>query len=213
MTLFSALPAALLVVAIAKLEAITVFRRLTAVAGFLILIWFMLPLTFEGEIVARLGRLSFYREGIELSARISMKSVSIVLVFVALVATMPVHTLGHALYSFRLPAKLVFLLLITYRYIFVISGEYGRMRTAMRVRCFKSKTTIHSFKSIAYLIGMLFVRASLRAERIDQAMRLRGFNGRFYSLEDFEAYKRPPWIIAGLSLISALLMYLEWIHR
>jgi cobalt/nickel transport system permease protein len=208
--LFPALAAAFLLTGIAKLRLTAVLKRLTVVVGFLILIWLMLPLTYEGEAIARIWKLNVYREGLLLSARISLKSLTILMIFMTLVTTMTVNTLGHVLYFFRLPAKLVFLLLITYRYIFVIGGEYYRLRTAMRVRCFKSRTNMHSFRSIAYLVGMLFVRCSLRAERVSQAMKLRGFDGRFYSLEDFHAYKKSFFICALLAVILGTLIALEW---
>ncbi len=210
-TLGLALFVGVVLIGLARLNAWEVTKRLSAVLGFLVLIWIMLPLTFQGEVFAQFGIIRIYRPGLELSARISLKSCTILLVFISLVTTMPVTTLGHVLYFFRVPTKLVFLLLITYRYLFVIEDEYSRLRTAMRIRGFRPGTNIHSFKTIAYLVGMLFVRASLRAERVNQAMRLRGFKGRFYSLENFKSYHAAlpfPVIMTG---VLGLLVYLEWI--
>lgn len=195
----------------ARLDPRDVLKRLSTVVGFLLLIWIMLPFTFEGEVLTQLGSVRVYIQGIELSARISLKSCTILLIFISLVATMPVTTLGHTLHYFQLPTRLVFLLLITYRYLFVIGEEYSRLRTAMRIRCFKPGTSIHSFRSIAYLVGMLFVRASLRAERVNWAMRLRGFSGRFYSLEDFKGYQQSPVFPGAMLILLGLLVYLEWI--
>ncbi|MCK7503788.1 MAG: energy-coupling factor transporter transmembrane protein EcfT [Desulfobacterales bacterium] len=66
------------------------------------------------------------REGVELAAQITLKSNAIVLAFMALVATMPLATAGHALHRLRVPDKIVHLLLMTYRYIFVLEQEYQR---------------------------------------------------------------------------------------
>jgi cobalt/nickel transport system permease protein len=211
--LLPAAAAALFMVILTGLDLKAVIKRLTVIAGFLILIWLMLPMTFEGEKIAQLGVIFLYRQGIELAARISLKSIAILLVFVSLVATMTVNTLAHVMYFFRIPAKLVFLLIITYRYIFVIGAEYNRLRTAMRIRCFKSTTSMHSIRSISCLIGMLFVRSSLRAKRVEQAMRLRGFNGRFYSLEDFHDYRKTAWITAVMLLLFVVLLYFEWFFK
>jgi cobalt/nickel transport system permease protein len=164
-------------------------------------------------VITRIGPVNLYRPGLELAARISLKSLAILMVFMTLVATMTVNTLGHALHFFRLPNKLVFLLLITYRYIFVIGGEYERLRRAMRVRCFKSRTDMHSFRSIAYLVGMLFVRASMRAKRVNQAMLLRGFNGSFHCLDDFRGYHRRTWLIGLFVILLAGLVYFEWLSK
>jgi cobalt/nickel transport system permease protein len=211
--LFLALGIGIFLSALARLNPRTALRRLTAVFAFLVLLWLTLPFSFQGEAIASIGRFPVYRQGIEQAARISVKSVSILLIFMCLVTTMTVDTLAHVLYFFRFSRKLVFLLLITYRYLFVIAEEYHRLRAAMRIRCFKSGTNIHSFRSIAYMLGMIFVRSSLRAERVSQAMHLRGFRGRFYSLEDFHGYRRNPGLSLFMTLSFSLIISLEWIIK
>jgi hypothetical protein len=59
--------------------------------------------------------------------------------FMALLATMTVDTLGHTLNRLRLPDKMVHMLLITYRYLFVIEQEYQRLVRAMKIRNFPSR--------------------------------------------------------------------------
>ncbi len=209
--LFLAFALALFLVFRARLNPVIVGKRLTILGLFLTMIWLLVPLTFEGELVTRFWKLNIYLPGIVYSAKITIKSVTILLIFMSLVATMPITTLGHTLHRLRLPEKLVFLLLITYRYLFVIGEEYVRLRTAMKIRGFKSGTNLHSFKTTAYLIGMLFVRASVRAERVNQAMRLRGFNGHFYSLEDFAAYRSSGWFLTFALSLLILILVLEWL--
>jgi cobalt/nickel transport system permease protein len=76
---------------------------------------------------------------------------------------------------------------MSYRYIAVIEDEYKRLLRAAKFRGFRPKTNFHSYKTFAYLAGMLFVRASLRAQRVHQAMLCRGFNQKFYSLDIYQA--------------------------
>ena len=211
LTLGISLIIAIALIRAARLNIPAVSKRLTTLLGFLLLIWIVLPLTFQGDGIAQFGYLTVYRPGIELSTRISLKSTTILLLLIALVTTMPVTLLGHVLYFFRVPTKLVFLLLITYRYLFVIGEEYTRLRTAMRIRGFQAGTNLHSFKTIAYLVGMLFVRASLRAERVSRAMRLRGFKGTFHSLEDFRAFNTTILFPVLLTGTLGVLVYIEWI--
>ena len=61
------------------------------------MLWLILPLTYDGDPVGQLGPLVLYRPGVELAARISLKSFSILATFTALLATMTISTLGHAL--------------------------------------------------------------------------------------------------------------------
>ena len=171
--------------ALSQLPAKALAKRLTAAAGFLVLIWVMLPLTYAGPSIARFGPLAISDPGITLCLQISCKVLAILIAFTALVATMSVSTLGHTLHRFGISAKLIQLLLLAYRYIFVIQQEYRRLLRAAKIRNFQPGTNLHTYRTYAYLVGMLFVHASERARRVHLAMKCRGFKGRFYSLEHF----------------------------
>ncbi len=166
-----------------------VFKRLKPLFLFLIMIWIILPITFEGDVVFSFLYFDISIQGIEYCAMITIKSTTIILFFIALVATMTIGVIGHAMQKLYISDKFVFLVLMTYRYIFVISEEYQRLNRAAKIRGFVSKTNIHSYKTYAYIAGMLFVRASLRAKRVHQAMICRGFNGKFHTIEKFKLDK------------------------
>jgi cobalt/nickel transport system permease protein len=188
---FPALLAALLLsvglVALARLRAAEVLKRLLFVNGLVLFIWMVIPFTFPGEALVRIGPFSAARPGVELAAQITLKSNAIVLAFIALVATMPFATAGHALHRLRVPDKVVHLILMTYRYIFVLEQEYLRLARAAAIRGFRPGTNLHTYRTYAYLVGMLFVKAVDRAERVRWAMLCRGFKRKFYSLHEFKA--------------------------
>ena len=96
---------------------------------------------------------------------------------------MTIASLGNGLHRIHVPDKMVFLLLMSYRYISVIEEEYKRLLRAAKFRGFQPGTNLHSYKTFAYLAGMLFVRASVRAQRVYQAMLCRGFNQKFHTLD------------------------------
>lgn len=207
--LFFALGLSLLLVAASRLNVAAVLKKLMVVIGFLVLLWLVLPLTFEGEVFARIGPLDITRPGLVLSAQISLKSVSILLIFIALVTTAGFVTIGHAMDRLGIPAKIVHLLLMSYRYIFVIEQEYRRLWRAAKIRGFRPATNLHTYRTYAYLIGMLFVRAAERADQVYKAMRCRGFDGRFYCLADFPAHYRN-WVFAALMTAAfSVLLFLE----
>jgi cobalt/nickel transport system permease protein len=209
-TLFFALGLSLLLVVAARLDVTAVLKKLTVVLGFLFLLWLVLPLTFEGETLARIGPLKITRPGIVLSAQISVKSLSILMMLIALLNTTGLVTLGHAMDRLGIPTKIVHLLLMSYRYIFVIEQEYRRLSRAITIRGFTPGTNLHTYRTYAYLIGMIFVRAAERADQVYKAMRCRGFDGRFYCLAEFPAHHRN-WVFAGLMTTSfAVLFWLEW---
>jgi cobalt/nickel transport system permease protein len=206
---FALLPAVGLI-GLARLPVRKVLARLAVVNGLVVFIWLVLPWTYEGTPVLEIGPLVIFSEGLRLCALITIKSNAIILALIALTSTMPIATLGYALHHLRLPDKLVYLLLMTYRYIFVIEAEYQQLARAARVRCFTPGTNLHTYKTYAYLVGMLFVRASARAQRVHQAMICRGFEGKFYCLHEF-AFTRSDWAwtcAMGASLVG--LGGLEW---
>ncbi len=208
-TLIVSAALALLLTVAAGLDLGKVLKQLAVVAGFVLLIWIVLPVTFPGEVLFSVGPLEVTRPGLVMSAQITLKTVAILFVFIVLVTTMPITTLGHTFGRLGVPAKLVFLLLITYRYIFVIEQEYTRIYRAARIRGFKPGTNLHSYRTWAYMLGMLFVRASLRADRVHSAMKCRGFDGKFYSLKRYHHSWRNHVFALGLGTGIIILLLLE----
>lgn len=211
---FSVLTAALVIslalVLLSRVSLKEVAKRLLVVNGFILMLWVLLPPTFGGQALYQLGPLSISRSGVVLAARITLKSNAILLCFIALIATMPLATLGHALGRLGVPSKIVQLLLMTYRYIFVFEQEYLRLWRAAKIRAFRPKTNLHTYRTYAYIIGMLFVRAAARAERVHQAMLCRGFTGKFHSLQEFQATSGAYIFAAVMTAVLLAMIALEW---
>lgn len=211
---FSALTLALLVgitaSAAARIPAGQQARSLLPVNLMVGFLWLFLPFTHAGDPMGRLGPLIFYREGVMLALRITLKSNAIILVLTTLVAGTPVFTLGHAMDALHLPQKLVHLFFFTYRYIHVIYREYARLLNAMKIRGFQPGTDLHTYRTYAYLVGMLLVKSSDRAERVRRAMICRGFHGRLYSLTTFSLQRRDLLSAAVMAAILLAMEVLEW---
>ena len=80
----------------------------------------------------------------------------------------------------------------------------GRIRASMRLRCFHPKTDLHTYRSMANLFGMLFVRSFDRSQRIYQAMVLRGYTGTFWTLSHFRMRPSDWGALVFLSSIIAV---------
>lgn len=200
----------LLGIALARLPLKKVTVRLLLVNGFVLVLWFVLPLTYPGDTMFFLGPLSVSREGLLLTGLITLKSNTIILALIALVATVPVITLGQAMHMMRFPDKLCHLLLFTYRYLDVFEQEFHRLLQAMKIRGFQPRTNLHTYRSYAYLAAMLLVRSYDRADRVFDAMLCRGFHGIFYSLRTFSWHRRDGTFVVFALLALAALLYLEW---
>ena len=95
-----------------------------------------------------------------------------------LMATTPVDCLCAALRKLRLPSMLVTLLLLTYRYVGVMTREVGVMTDAYRLRA-PGQRGVH-ISAWGSFLGQLMLRSMDRAEALYASMRLRGFSGAFY---------------------------------
>ena len=199
-----------ILILISRLRIQEVFKRLAIVNALILFLWLLLPFTFKGEALAYIGSFAIYRPGVILATQITLKSNAILLAFIALIATMPFSTLGHSMYRLRVPEKIVYLLLMTYRYIFVIEEEYRRLIRAAKIRGFRPGTNANTYRTYSYVIGMLFVRATARAERVHQAMRCRGFNGKFHSLQEFKTTAASRIFAVLMTAVIIGLTLMEW---
>jgi len=200
----------LICLALARLPLKKVLVRLLVVNSFICFLWVILPLTYPGEAVWRFGPLAASRQGLIFTGLITLKSNAIIIALIALVATVPVITIGQAMHNLRFPNKLCHLLLFTYRYLYVIEEEYHRLVQAMKIRGFRPGTNLHTYRSYANLAAMLLVLSYDRADRVFQAMRCRGFHGCFYSLRTFSWQRRDGIFVVASVLVLMILLFLEW---
>jgi cobalt/nickel transport system permease protein len=193
----------LILIALARLPMRKVLYRLVVVNGLILFLWIFLPFTYQGEVWFTVGPLQATREGIVFAIQITLKCNAILLALIALLATTPIVTLGHAMGRLHIPDKMVQLLLFTYRYIHVIFQEHCRLTNSMRVRGFVPRTNTHTYRSYAYLVGMLLVRSYDRAERIHKAMLCRGFLGKYHTLSQFSITRVD---VAYLSIMVSIIL-------
>ena len=199
----------IVLVIIARLPVPAVLRRLLIVNGFNIMLWLLLPLTYGGSPIVDLFGIPISLAGLKLSALITIKANALILIFISLLATSTVATLGHGLQELRLSPRLCILLLFSYRYIAVIHQEYQRLQRAAQLRCFRPGTNLHTYKTYGHLLGMLLVKSWNRAARVQQAMVLRGFSGTFHSLHEPAMQGSDRLLLAGVILVGVGLFALE----
>jgi len=167
------------ITALAGLGAFSVVRRLVLLEGFVIVLLLVLPFTTTGKPLFELGPVAPSGEGLKLAAVIALKVNTITLLNLALIGTLSPLQVGNALRLLRVPGHLVQLLLMSVRYISVLENEYARIRRAMKARAFVARSSVHTWRTFGWLVGMLLVRSFERSRRVSNAMRCRGFNGSF----------------------------------
>jgi cobalt/nickel transport system permease protein len=187
-------------------------RRLLTVNAFTAFLWLFLPFCTPGEAVFRLGSFTATAPGVAAAWLVTLKTNAIMLFFLSLVATSDAAALGQAMHRLRVPAKLVFLFLFTYRFINVIGDEQRRLMTAARLRGFRPGTNPHTYRTLASLLAMVLLGAMRRAEMVRRSMVLRGFTGTFATLRVFRLAGADILLLAGLSSAAAMFALLEVLH-
>lgn len=182
-----------------------VLSRLAIVNGFTLFLWLFLPFTSSGDVILSVGPVDVYREGVNQALLITLKSNAIVLTVIGLLGTAPILSLVHALSHLGVPDKLVHLFFFCFRYIHVIHEEYHKLANAMKIRGFRPRTDVHTYRAFAYLVGMLLVRSFDRSARILDAMKCRGFKGRFYILGHYEM-KRQDYLVGATGMVFSVLL-------
>jgi cobalt/nickel transport system permease protein len=140
----------------------------------------------ESEPLWSIGPLHFSMEGVWLALVLACKSLALVLIVLTLLASTSLTGLFKAAQALRVPGLVVHMAALAYRYIGVLATELDRLRLALRVRGYRNRATVHCYRTVGHVAGTLFVRGYEQAERVEQAMKCRGFDGRFRTLHDFQ---------------------------
>ena len=118
---------------------------------------------------------SGFERGVEMWARAS----ACVLALLVLVTGTETYELFAGLRRLKVPSMITTLLLLTHRYVILLSEELSRMKVARSARGFSGGRSLldrRAFTVLANTAGMLLVRAGARADRIYEALRARGFS-------------------------------------
>jgi cobalt/nickel transport system permease protein len=108
---------------------------------------------------------------------VCLKCLLTVIAALLLIATTGMDNLATALRMLRIPKLFVLQLLLTYRYISVLLEEVSLIWRAYSLRAPRQKGI--QWKVWGPLIGQLILRTFDRAQRVYQAMCLRGFTGEY----------------------------------
>uniref|UniRef100_A0A7V1EHF3 Cobalt ECF transporter T component CbiQ n=1 Tax=candidate division WOR-3 bacterium TaxID=2052148 RepID=A0A7V1EHF3_UNCW3 len=176
----------IVLVIIAQIKFREIINRLLIVDEFILLLWVVLPLTYPGEPLVKILGLKISQQGIQFTLLLTIKANGIMLILINLIATSSIFDIVHSLLHLKIPEKLVFLFFLVYRYTLVLNDEYEKIMRATKARGFKLRNAIHTYRTIAYIVGSLLVKSYNRAENLYRAMVCRGFAGKFWLIDHFK---------------------------
>ena len=169
-----------------------VLARLLAILPFVLFALF-LPFIGEGKDVEVLG-VMVSGDGLWAMWNILAKATLGASASILLAATTETPDILKALNRLRVPAVITGIASFMIRYLEVVAGELGRMRTAMTARGY-DPSWLGQARPIASSAGTLFVRSYERGERVYEAMLARGYTGEMPTVRG-EAATRRDWIIS-----------------
>jgi cobalt/nickel transport system permease protein len=107
----------------------------------------------------------------------------------------------------RFPSKLVTLLALTYRFIFVMYERVFTSTVSLRVRKPPSMTAITLWCSYAGLLTSAIISAERRSQKVWMSLKSRGFDGVFPVTEEFR-WKAKDTAALALCVIAAIAVLL-----
>ncbi|HZZ82592.1 MAG TPA: cobalt ECF transporter T component CbiQ [Gemmataceae bacterium] len=205
----AAVVATLLLIASARIPWRWCLNRLaTSLLLFALFLGWLPFIVQDGDATLELGVITLSVTGTLRLVTLTAKIGAVLSLMLVLLATTPLPDIFKAARALWMPRLLVFLMLLTYRYVFLLVEEFARLRTALRVRGFRNRADLHSYRTVGQVAGTLLVRSHERSERVGQAMRCRGFDGEFRSLHEF----RGGWpdVLAFLLTVSYAVALVVW---
>ena len=100
----------------------------------------------------------FFGGSPEIAVVLVCKAAALVTLALVLLATAPLDATLKAAHALFVPGLLVQLTLMSYRYIFLLADELGRLRIALRLRGYRNRANLHSYRTIGAVTGALLVR-------------------------------------------------------
>ncbi len=157
--------------------------------------------TVPGTVIASWGWLSVTVQGLAIAINLLLRSYICVLSIVLLTSTTPFSTLLASLERLHVPPLITSTLSFTYRYIFVFVDEGERLERAKTSRCIEGAPYRLRLRASARTIGMIFIRAYERGERIYRSMLARGFEGKINTLDSMHVQRYD--VASGICFVVA----------
>ncbi|MBA4189281.1 MAG: cobalt ECF transporter T component CbiQ [Planctomycetaceae bacterium] len=155
-----------------------------------------------------LGPLRLSKHGIVSGTTVFARCLAIGCFALVLIGTAPLHHTLAAANKLKVPGLLVLLTGLAYRYAFLLGDELRRVRVSLRCRGFRMKPNQHGYTTTGHVVGAVLVRGADRADRVTEAMRCRGFDGRFHTTAAFRT--TPADIISFVAIVGVMVALLAW---
>ncbi len=190
---------------ISGVEVRTCFYKLRIVLPLVMAVGLFNPI-FDREILMHVGGVGV-SGGVISMITLMLKGVFCLMASFLMMATTKIDDLCGTLRKMRLPGMIVTLLLLTFRYIGVLTGELAVMTDAYHLRA-PGQKGIH-VSAWGSFLGQLLLRSMDRAQELYSSMLLRGYHQHFHYADIRPFRPRDGVYIAACVLVFLLLRYFD----
>ena len=159
---------------------------------------------FDRTVILRLGAVAV-SGGVLSMLTLMLKGLFCLMASFLLMATTPIDALCAALRQLHVPKLLVTLLLLTYRYVGVMTEELAIMTDAYHLRA-PGQKGIH-ISAWGSFLGQLLLRSMDRAQELYASMLLRGYHQHFHYAPQKSFGKKDAAFLGGSLLLFALFRF------
>jgi len=201
--------------ALSRVSLRHILGRSMIVLPFVLMAAIGLPFVREGAAIASVQlpwtRVTVTDVGMLRFATVMVRGWLSLLVAVVLVSTTPFVEIARALRLLGVPDILTSVIMLMYRYIFVLVDEAQRLMRAREARSTETpgrragRSMLWRARVTGRMIGSLFIRTYERSERIYQAMLARGYDGAFRTLRPSRPISRRQVAVGGVGLSAMAL--------
>lgn len=146
---------------------------------------------------------AYLNEQYGLALLIFLRSNALILFALLLFWNKNLFDVATGMQTLRLPDKLTALFFFLAKFVIIIKQEFSITKKVMKIRSFKSKSNVFTYKTYANVIGMLIIKCFERADKLKNIMVLRNFKGKIYQSKT-EKFSAVDFLILTITLFSLL---------
>jgi len=137
-------------------------------------------LLFLNVFIVIMGLSAVINQDYEFALLIVLRANALLLFTLLIFSDKSLFDIATSLQTLKLPPKLIALFFFVGKFVIIIKNEFETTKKVMKIRNFKSKSNLFSYKIYANVIGMMIVKCFNRAEKLKYSMILRNFQGQIY---------------------------------
>ena len=187
-----------------------IFKKSIEMMPIVIGIALFIPFAKPGVVIFTLNagfiRLPVTHTGLLLMWNVLIKAYLSILCSLLLINTTDFADLLKAFEKLRVPGLLVMIISFMYRYLFVIEDELETIQVARQSRTCRQRWWLQ-IKTLANIVGVLFIRSYEKAEMVYMAMRCRGYSGPIRTLNNWRLTKNDLYFFALMMVLLTTIRF------